>query len=121
MNPLQELDDYLYGKKEFSRNEMTAEVKEINIKHFKLKKFLGYRFQYIPEIDAFEFLPAYFRITYSPKPIQVSNRRVKLFIPFMKFNHGVSIGRDVNRYETVMDDGFKLKHVQLSRLRITLF
>lgn len=102
----------------FTYNEMSGIKKEADIKHFKLKKLFGYRYRYIAECDYYEFLPSYFKISYSPEPMLLSNHKIKLLIPFMQQNHGISIGRDTRQDEIINDDLTvrKIKKVHTTRI-----
>jgi len=119
--PLQKYDQLALSKKEYEYDELRGMSKETNIKHFKLKKFFGFRYHYIPEMDSYEFLPAYLIVNYSPKPMQLSIHGLKLFIPFMKHNHGITIAKDTRDAE-IIHDNFKRREIKkLRRIRITFF
>jgi len=112
---------YNQSYRKFAYDELRGFKKETNIKHFKLKKFFGYKYHYIPKIDAYEFIPAYVIVNYSLKPMQLSIHGLKLFIPFMKHDHGITIAKDTRQEEVISDD-FKSREIKkLRRIRIIFF
>lgn len=107
--------------KDFDYNEIIGLKQETNIKHRKLKKLFGFKFRYIPELDHYEFQSAYFFVNYSPRPMEVSIHRLKIYIPFMRHDHGISIGRDTISKITYDEDFKNSEQKILSQVRITLF
>lgn len=92
-----------------------------HIKHEKLLKFLGFRWQYVEEIDNYEFRMSFLRFGYSPAPMQASNRKLIIPILFMKRDHGIYLGKSERMESYIQGDKSDLKFIHHRVFNIRIF
>lgn len=92
----------------------------LEISHYKILNFFHGKWFEIPELDALEYRIAKFTIRYFPSPMQIHDRGLTIYVPFMRSDHGISIQKGI-RSEYTTKDLKERKIYKNTTLRIGFF